>query len=72
MPNYYGMVKIALTDSQLQVHRASKEETYSLNHLKAIKEADKSCWNQIINIFKTIGLAVKVLLSSGAESLLLQ
>jgi GxxExxY protein len=40
--------------------------------LKAIKEVDKSCYNQVINYLKIFGLEVGLLLNFGADSLQLK
>jgi GxxExxY protein len=40
-----------------------------LIELKAIKEVDKSCHNQILNYLKVFGLDVGLLLNFGTESL---
>jgi GxxExxY protein len=40
-----------------------------LVELKAVKEVDKSYWNQILNYLKVFGLAVGLHFNFGAESL---
>ena len=40
-----------------------------LIELKAIKEVDKSCYNQIINYLKIFGIEIGLLLNFGADSL---
>ena len=44
-------------------------EEQILIDIKAIKEVDKSCYNQIINYLKVFDLEVGLLLNFGSESL---